>query len=45
MIAIDLSTQKAFYADLEAIHQINLAGNLDRAENTTMFFIIEFTLI
>ena len=41
MIAIDLSKQQAFDADLRAIHQINFTVNLDRAGNTTMFFIIE----
>ena len=41
MIAIDLSKQQAFDADPRAIQQINLTANLDRAGNTTMFFIIE----
>ena len=41
MIAIDLSKQKALYADPKAIQQINFIGNLDRAGNTPMFFIIE----
>ena len=41
MIAIDLSKQQALYADLRAIQQINFTANLDRAGNTTMFFIIE----
>ena len=40
MIAIDLSKQQVFDADSRAIHQINFTGNLDRDENTTMFFII-----
>ena len=41
MIAINLSKQKPFDADPRAIQQINLTANLDRAGNTTMFFIIE----
>ena len=41
MIAIDLSKQEALDADPRAIQQINFAGNLDRARNTTMFFILE----
>ena len=41
MIAIDLSKQEALDTDPKAIQKINFTGNLDRAENTTMFFIIE----
>ena len=41
MIAIDLSKQQAFDADPSAIQQINFTANLDRTENTTMFFIID----
>ena len=41
LIAIDLSKQQALDADPRAIQQINFTGNLDRAGNTTMFFIIE----
>ena len=41
MIAIDLSKQQALDADPRAIQQINFIANLDRAGNTTMFFIIE----
>ena len=41
MIAIDLSKQQALNADPRAIQQINFTANLDRNENTTMFFIIE----
>ena len=41
MIAIDLSKQQALDADPKAIQQINFTANLDRAGNTTMFFIIE----
>ena len=41
MIAIDLSRQTELDADPREIQQINFTANLDRAENTTMFFIIE----
>ena len=41
MIAIGLSKQKSLDADPRAIQQINFTANLDRAGNTTMFFIIE----
>ena len=41
MIAIDLSKQQALYADPKAIQQINFTGNLDRTENTAVFFITE----
>ena len=41
MIAIDLSKQEALDTDPRAIQQINFTANLDRAGNTTMFFIIE----
>ena len=41
MIAIDLSKQQALDADPGATQQINFIANLDRAENTTMLFIIE----
>ena len=41
MIAIDLSKQRALDVDPRAIQQINFTANVDRAENTTMFFIIE----
>ena len=41
MIAIDLGKQQALDADPRAIQQINFTANLDRAGNTTMFFIIE----
>ena len=40
-IAIDLSKQQALDADPRAIQQINFTANLDRAGNTTMFFIVE----
>ena len=41
MIAIDLSKQQALNADPRAIQQINFTANLDRAGNTTIFFIAE----
>ena len=41
MIAIDLSKQQSLDADPRAIQQINFTVNLDRAGNTTMFFILE----
>ena len=41
MIAIDLSKQKALDSDPKVIEQTNFTRNIDQAENTTMFFIIE----
>ena len=41
MIATDLSSQNELDADSRAIQQINFTSNLDRAGNTTIFFIIE----
>ena len=41
MIAIDLSTHNKLDADPRVIQQINFTANLDRAGNTTIFFIIE----
>ena len=41
MIAIDLNKQKALHADPRKIQQINFTASLDRAGNTTIFFIIE----
>ena len=41
MMATDLSKQQALDADPRKIQQINFTANLDRADNTTMFFIIE----
>ena len=41
MIAIDLRKQQALDADPRAIQKINFEANLERAGNTTMFFIIE----
>ena len=43
MIAIDSSKQQAFDADPKAIQQISFTANLQRDENTTLFFIIEET--
>ena len=41
LIAIDLSKQQALDAHPRDIQQIIFKANLDREENTTMFFIIE----
>ena len=41
LIAIDISKQKTLDADSKAIQQINFTGNRDRAEDSTIFFIIE----
>ena len=41
MIAIDLSKQQELDADPKAIQQIKFNENLNRDENTRMFFIIE----
>ena len=43
MIAEDLRKQQALGADPRAIQQINFTANLDRAEDTTMLFVIEET--
>ena len=43
MIATNLSKQRALDANPRAIQRINFTANLDRAGNTTMFFIIEET--
>ena len=43
MIAVDLSKQQALDADPKAIQQINFTANLDRANNTRFFFILEKT--
>ena len=40
-IAVDLSKQQALDADPKAIQQINFTSNLDRAENTRIYFILE----
>ena len=41
MIAGDLSRQQALDADPRAIQQINFTGNIDRAGNTRVYFILE----
>ena len=41
MIAVDLIRQNELDADPRSIQQINFTANLDRAGNTTIFFIIE----
>ena len=41
MIAIDLSKQQALDADPKAIQQINFTENLNRAERTRFYFILE----
>ena len=41
MIAVDLSKQQVLDADPKAIQQINFTTNLDRAENTRFYFILE----
>ena len=41
MIAVDLSKQKALDVDPKAIQEINFTGNLDRAGNTRVYFILE----
>ena len=41
MIEVDLSEQKELDSDPKTIPEINFTGNLDKAEGSTMFFIIE----
>ena len=41
MISIDLSRQKALDADPRIIQQINFTANLDRADDTRAYFILE----
>ena len=41
MIAINLSKQLALDADPKAIQQINFTANLNRAERTRFYFILE----
>ena len=41
MIAVDLSKQKTLDFDPKAIQQINFTGNLDRAGNARVYFILE----
>ena len=41
LLALHLSKQQKLDADPKAIQQINVTGNLSRAEGATMFFIIK----
>ena len=41
MVAINLSKQQALDTDPRAIQQINFTSNIDRARQTTMYFIAE----
>ena len=41
MIAIDLRTQQALDDDSRAIEQTSFTANLDRTENTRIYFILE----
>ena len=41
LVAIDLSKQQKLDADPKATYQINFNRNIDIAEGSTMFFIIE----
>ena len=41
LIPIDLIKQQKLDANPKTIQQINFTGNLDRAESSAMFFIIE----
>ena len=41
LIAIELSKQQALDADSKVIQQIRFSGSVERAGNTTIFFIIE----
>ena len=41
MIVVDLSKQQTLDADPREIQQINLTENLDRAGNTSAYFILE----
>ena len=41
MIPVYLSKQKVLDFDTKAIQQINFTGNLDRAGNTRVYFILE----
>ena len=40
-IAVDLTIQQALDADPRAIQQINFTANLDRADNTNIYLILE----
>ena len=41
MIAVDLRKQQELDADSRATQQINFSANLDRADNTRIYFILE----
>ena len=41
MVAVDLSKQQVLDADPKAIQQINFTANLDRENNTRLYFILE----
>ena len=41
MIVVDLSKHQALDGDPKAIQQINFTGNLGRAGNTRVYFILE----
>ena len=41
MIAVDLSKLQGLDADPSAIQQINFTANLDRADNTRIYFILD----
>ena len=41
MIAVDLRRHHTLDADPKAIQQINFSANLDRADNTRIYFILE----
>ena len=41
MIAVDLNKQQALDSDPKAIQQINFTANLNRAENTRFYIILE----
>ena len=41
MIAVNLIKQQALDPNLRAYHQINFAANLERAEGTRIYFILE----
>ena len=41
MIAVDLSKQQALDADPRANQQINFTENVDRADSTRIYFILE----
>ena len=41
MIVVNLDKQQALDSDRKAIQQINFTANLDRTENTKIYFILE----